>query len=74
VWAVFTTLPLETSFKLLFIQYPIPAKDNLHAQMRLVPFACDLPVSLIMNISTNVEIYDFSEIKPSFFWGSSSPL
>jgi hypothetical protein len=35
--------------------------------MRLVPFACDLPVSLIMNISTDVEIYGFSEIKPSFF-------
>ena len=35
--------------------------------MRLVPFACDLPVSLIMNISTNVEIYGFSEIIPSFF-------
>ena len=36
-------LPLKISFKLLFIQYPTPAKDSLHAQMRLVPFVCDLP-------------------------------
>ena len=64
----------EILFQISFIRCPVPVKDNLHAQMRLVPFACDLPFSLIINISTNVEIYDFSEIKTSFFRGSSSHL
>ena len=52
----------EILIQILFTRCPASVKDNLHAQMRLVPFACDHPVSLIIAISTNVEICDFYEI------------